>query len=60
MDRKLYRTYTNLKISADEHGSKEFMEGFKRYVEENHIPNLFNESEFGFVDSKSSSFGSIS
>lgn len=53
VDRKLYSTYPNLKISADEHGSKEFMEGFIRYIEKNHIPNLFNESEFGFVNSKS-------
>lgn len=53
VDGKLYNTYPNLKISADEHGRKEFMDGFKAYVVKNHIPNLFNESEFGFVDSKS-------
>jgi len=53
VDSRLYNTYPNLKISADEYGTKEFMEGFKTYVEKNHIPNLFNESDFSFVDSKS-------
>lgn len=48
----LYRTYSDLHIIADEHGSDEFKKGFKSYIEKNHKPDLFYKSKFDFVDSK--------
>ncbi|MGD0280210.1 MAG: DUF3800 domain-containing protein [Smithella sp.] len=54
VDGALYRTYPNLKISADQYGTKEFMDGFCKYIENNHIPDLFNQADFCFVPSNSS------
>lgn len=53
VDRELFKVFPDLKIVADEHGSKEFMEGFVKYIENKHIPNLFNQSDFRFSNSKS-------
>lgn len=53
VDRELFRVFPNLKITADEHGYKEFMEGFVKYIELRHIPSLFDQSEFRFIKSKS-------
>ena len=53
LHRALFRAYPDLAIVADEHGSKEFMEGFKRYIVERHRPDLFYEASFEFVDSES-------
>lgn len=53
VDRTLYHTYPNLKISADQYGTKEFMDGFCKYIQENHIPDLFNQADFSFVPSSS-------
>jgi hypothetical protein len=50
---ELHNYFPKLKLTADEHGSKEFMEGFKQYLLREHIPNLFGEYEFGFGNSKS-------
>jgi hypothetical protein len=50
----LFKTFPKLKLVADEHGSSEYMESFKKYVAQRCIPNLFNQSEFGFANSKSS------
>lgn len=52
-DRELYRTFPNLELVADTHGSETFMEGFVKYVQARHIPNLFNQSTFGFVNDQS-------
>ncbi|MBM7692477.1 hypothetical protein JOC77_001907 [Peribacillus deserti] len=49
----LYKTFEELQLVADEHGSKEFMQEFKTYVKRKSIPDLFNFSTFGFNDSKS-------
>lgn len=49
---ELFSIYPNLQMFADEHGSKEFMIGFKKYINKNHIPDLFNEANFSFNDSK--------
>lgn len=51
--RKLYRTFPQIRVLADEIGSSEFMQGFERYVKKRHIPDLFRHAEFGFADSKS-------
>ena len=53
-DRELYRTFPNLELVADRHGSETFMEGFVQYVKNRHIPSLFNQASFGFVNSTSS------
>jgi len=53
VDGALYSTYPNLKISADEYGTKEFMDGFIKYVRSEHIPDLFDQSDFSFVSSNS-------
>jgi hypothetical protein len=52
VDRELYKTYPILEIVADEHGGNSFMNDFINYIKTNHIPNLFNHSDFGFVNSK--------
>ena len=52
VERELFRTFPNLTMMADRHGSDSFMASFVRYVQANHVPNLFNESSFGFVDSR--------
>lgn len=54
VESKLFQTFPQLKLSADEIGSKEFMSSFVKYIEKKHIPDLFNYSEFGFRNSKSS------
>ena len=51
---ELYRAFPNLKLSVDALGTKEFMDSFKLYVERRHIPDLFNQADFGFVPSRSS------
>ncbi|TDB66788.1 DUF3800 domain-containing protein [Arundinibacter roseus] len=43
-DRELFRTFPNLQMVTDQHGTDTFMEGFISYVQKNHIPNLFNQS----------------
>jgi len=53
VESKLYKTYPELRITADAVGSKEFMDGFIDYVQRRHIPDLFNYSAFGFESSKS-------
>ena len=53
-ERELFRTFPHLTMTADRHGSESFMDGFIRYVQANHVPNLFNESSFGFVASRDS------
>lgn len=52
-DRELYRTFPNLELVANRLGSDSFMDGFVKYVYANHIPNLFNQSSFGFVQDSS-------
>ncbi len=51
VDRELFKLFPNLQITADEHGSTEFMTGFVSYIKKNHIPDLFDQSGFRFIDS---------
>ena len=53
VDRELYRIFPRLSIYADDYGTKEFRDGFREYVHNVHIPDIFNESDFGFVKAKS-------
>lgn len=50
--KELYRTYPQLELIVDEHGTNEFMSGFKKYVEKNHIRNLFSGSDFNIQKSQ--------
>ena len=49
--RKLFRGFDDLDVVVDQHGSKEFQESLKIYVEKNHIPDLLWNSSFSTVDS---------
>lgn len=44
--KELYKTFPKLELKVDEHGGNDFMLSFKKYVEDNHIRNLFEGSEF--------------
>lgn len=44
--KELYRTFPQLELTVDEHGGNDFMQSFKKYVENNHIRNLFSGSDF--------------
>lgn len=44
--KELYRTFPQLELKVDEHGGNDFMLSFKKYVEKNHIRNLFAGSDF--------------
>ncbi|WP_051360124.1 DUF3800 domain-containing protein [Adhaeribacter aquaticus] len=52
--RELYKTFPNLELVVDEHGTNDFMRGFKRYVHRYHVPTLFDSSEFSFKSSPDS------
>jgi hypothetical protein len=49
--KELYRTYPQLELKVDEHGGNDFMKSFKKYVEKNHIRNLFTGSDFNILKS---------
>jgi len=53
VDRELFSAFPDILVVADEHGGKEFKEGFIKYIDRKHIPDLFNQSEFRFSNSKS-------
>ncbi len=44
--KELFRTFPQLELKVDEHGGNDFMKSFKKYVEKNHIRDLFSGSEF--------------
>ncbi|MGN8067688.1 DUF3800 domain-containing protein [Mucilaginibacter sp. 22184] len=46
--KELFRTFPDLDLVVDEHGENEFMRQFKKYVQKQHMPNLFSGSEFTF------------
>lgn len=51
---RLYRAIPDLVVVTDEHGSHEFMEGFRRYVRTRHVPDLFTpEADIRFENSNS-------
>lgn len=52
---ELRAAFPILTICADEIGSNEYMQSFSRYVKERvEIPNLFNQCDFSFMNSKRS------
>lgn len=56
VDRELFSVFPDILVVADEHGGKEFKEGFIKYIYKRHVPDLFNLSEFRFSNSKSDLF----
>jgi hypothetical protein len=52
-DRELYSLFPNLEMVGNPKADYGFMEGFIKFVHHNHIPNLFNQSTFGFVNTRS-------
>lgn len=52
--KELFRTFPELELCVDEHGSNDYMLEFKKYVTKNHVKHLFSGIEFDIQDSKSS------
>ncbi len=50
--RQLFESYPAIKVYADEHGGEEFKQSFRKYIEINHKPDLFWESEVNLVSSQ--------
>jgi hypothetical protein len=50
---RLFRAFDQVLLIADEHGSAEFMEGFRRYAVRRLPLQLFGNSSFDFGDSRS-------
>lgn len=50
---ELRLAFPKLTMIADEHGSKRFMDGFRKFVDKRSQRNLFDECDFDFSDSKS-------
>jgi len=44
--KELYRTFPQIDLVVDEHGQNDFMRSFKKYVQNNHIRDLFSGSDF--------------
>ncbi len=53
LHKELKITFPKLQLISDTHGNKDFMREFEKYVNERNQPNLFEEYEFGFINSKS-------
>ena len=51
----MYASFPDLTLTADEHGSAEFMEGFKKYVKNRIQRDLFGQSAFAFEKSHNAS-----
>jgi hypothetical protein len=51
--KELYKTFPKLTLAVDEHGGNDFMLSFKKYVQKNHIGDLFEGANFLVEDSKS-------
>ncbi len=51
--RKLVRSFPNISVLVDEHGSPEFMAGFETYIREREKLDLFQNSTFAFASSES-------
>lgn len=49
----LFQNLMDLTVFADGHGSTEFIDSFKTYLETVHVPDLFSRPEIEIVDSRS-------
>ena len=50
--KRLYRAFSNLRVYADAHGSPEFMDSFKKYLEGRYQGHLFEKQIFAMVKSE--------
>ena len=50
--KELYRTFSQLELKVDEHGTNDFMRSFKKYVETNYVRTLFSDSDFNIKKSQ--------
>jgi hypothetical protein len=48
---KLFSTFSDIHIIADEHGNDNFKTSFRQYIDKNHKPDLFYRSKFDLVKS---------
>lgn len=48
---RLYQSFDNIHVTADEHGREEFMNSFKAYIEKQLSPSLFANRTFAFAKS---------
>jgi hypothetical protein len=51
--KELYKTFPQLTLAVDEHGGNDFILSFKKYVQKNHIGDLFEGANFLVENSKS-------
>jgi hypothetical protein len=49
--KQLFENFPSIAVFADEHGGDEFKLSFQKYIEKNHKPDLFWESELNLVSS---------
>lgn len=47
----LFRALDSISVTADRHGSQQFMDGFEKYVQSRHVPSLFTSAKFSFAES---------
>lgn len=50
---RLFSSFLDIHIISDEHGGEEFKQGFRKYIDTNHKPDMFYKSKFDLVNSKS-------
>ena len=49
--KQLFENFPSITVFADEHGGEDFKLSFQRYIEQNHKPDLFWDSELKLVSS---------
>ena len=49
--KELFKTFPELELKIDEHGGNDYLVGFKKYVEKNHIRDLFSGSNLSIKNS---------
>jgi hypothetical protein len=53
LQKDLFRIFPEIKVLVDRYGDKKYQESFAKYIEENHIPNLFDQAQIDVGSSKS-------
>jgi len=50
---RLFTSFLDIHVISDEHGGEDFKNSFKKYIQNNHKPDMFYKSKFDLVNSKS-------